>query len=100
MTPLPPQPPSVPWPTEAWPEGEIEAPAGRAAVVDAVQSLFEPQAIAACGRTDALLIVQGGRLVLERYASPFDAASTQKSWSMAKSITHALVGLAVGARRM
>jgi CubicO group peptidase (beta-lactamase class C family) len=92
---LPPQPPRTPWPTAAWPEGEIETAAGRAMVVGAAESLFEAEATASCGRTDALVIVQGGRLVLERYAAPFDAAATQPSWSMAKSITQALVGLAV-----
>ncbi|MEJ0066974.1 MAG: serine hydrolase [Caulobacteraceae bacterium] len=100
LAPLPLQPPRTPWPTAAWPEGEIEAAAGRATVVEASGSFFEARATATCGRTDALAIVQGGRLVLERYAAPFDAAATQPSWSMAKSITQALVGLAVGEGRL
>src|SRR5882724_1897052 len=43
----------------------------------------------------ALLVVQGGRITFERYNESFDAASTHHSWSKAKSITQALVGLLV-----
>jgi CubicO group peptidase (beta-lactamase class C family) len=100
LAPLPLHPPHTPWPSEAWPEGEIETAAGRVTVVEASDFLFEEKATATCGRTDALLIVQGGRLVLERNAAPFDAMATQPSWSMAKSITQALVGLAVGVGRL
>jgi CubicO group peptidase (beta-lactamase class C family) len=98
--PLPGQPRGTPWPTRDWPIGEIEARGGGRAIRDLVASLFEPASTQTLGRTDALLVIQGGRLVLERYAPPFDAAATQPSWSMAKSITHALVGLAVGDGRI
>ena len=45
--------------------------------------------------TDALIVVQGGRIVRERYGEGITADSTLISWSMAKSVLHALVGLAV-----
>jgi len=48
------------------------------------------------GRTLALAVVQGGRLVFEQYDPDHGPDSTLISWSMAKSITHALVGIAVG----
>lgn len=48
------------------------------------------------GRTLALTVVQGGRLVFEQYDPEHGPESTLVSWSMAKSITHALVGIAVG----
>lgn len=48
------------------------------------------------GTTLALVAVQGGKVVLERYGGGTDRADTLISWSMAKSITHALVGIAVG----
>ncbi|MFX7949424.1 serine hydrolase, partial [Acinetobacter baumannii] len=35
------------------------------------------------------------RLVFERYGGGFGPDDTQPSWSMAKSITHALVGLLI-----
>ena len=49
----------------------------------------------ALGETRALVIVSGGRIVLERYAAGFGSDMPLPSWSMAKSITHALVGAAV-----
>lgn len=58
------------------------------------------------GVTLALVVQHRGRVVLERYGvqpdtvfgpgGPVDAATTLVSWSMAKSITHAAVGIAVG----
>jgi CubicO group peptidase (beta-lactamase class C family) len=47
------------------------------------------------GRTDALLVLRGGRAVFERYGADSGPAIRHVSWSMAKSITHALVGVAV-----
>ena len=43
----------------------------------------------------ALVVVQGGRLVAERYGPDTTPDTRLISWSMAKSITHALVGIAV-----
>ena len=43
-----------------------------------------------------MLIIHQGRLVVERYAEGFGPDVTCPSWSMAKSITHALIGLIVG----
>ncbi len=48
------------------------------------------------GVTNALVLAAGGRIVTEWYGDSFTAASTHISWSVAKSITHALVGIAVG----
>lgn len=45
--------------------------------------------------TAALLVVHRGRLVYERYGRPADSRTRLRSWSIAKSVTHALVGLAV-----
>jgi len=57
---------------------------------------FGQPAPADIGVTHAVLIVRQGRLVVERYADGFGPDITCHSWSMAKSITHALVGLIVG----
>lgn len=46
------------------------------------------------GITQALLVVQGGRVVVEAYGPDTDASTTLISWSTAKSMTHALVGMA------
>ena len=42
--------------------------------------------------TRAVLAVQGGALVAERYAEGFDAQVPQLGWSMSKSLTNLLVG--------
>ena len=47
------------------------------------------------GATHAILVAQGGRLVYERYGDGWTAEQTHPSWSMAKSITQALVGIMV-----
>jgi CubicO group peptidase (beta-lactamase class C family) len=52
------------------------------------------------GQTHALVVVQGGRLVLERYGAGRGPDDTFPSWSKAKSITQALVGLLVGDGRL
>jgi CubicO group peptidase (beta-lactamase class C family) len=52
------------------------------------------------GETWALVIVQAGRLVLERYGADREAEDACRSWSMAKSITHALAGILVGDGRL
>lgn len=52
------------------------------------------------GRTDALLVRRHGRNVIELYGEGIDASSTLKSWSMAKSMLHAAVGLLVDAGRL
>ena len=46
-------------------------------------------------RSSALLIVQGGRLRLERYGLDFDAGGRWTSFSVAKSFTSTLVGAAL-----
>jgi CubicO group peptidase (beta-lactamase class C family) len=42
--------------------------------------------------TRAVVVLHDGRLVAERYADGFDADTRQLGWSMAKSVTSAMVG--------
>ncbi|MDF1811999.1 MAG: serine hydrolase [Verrucomicrobiales bacterium] len=46
-------------------------------------------------RTRAIVIVYDGRVIAEKYAPGFDADMPLKGWSMAKSVTNALVGIMV-----
>ncbi len=94
LPPLSPQPPDTPWPTQDWPLGELRR-VDHAAFDALVAEAFATKMTATLGETHALLVVQGGRITFERYGEGFDAASTHHSWSKAKSITHALVGLLV-----
>ena len=63
-------------------------------------SVSFPAADALIGDTLALLAVHDGEVVHEYYGEGISAQSTLISWSMAKSITHALVGMAVLDGRM
>ena len=94
LTPLPPHPDGVAWPTDGWEEGDLPA-----SIADAVTAIAD-EAMArevgdVTGETRALVIIHEGKLVLERYADGFGPETKQVSWSMAKSITSALVGRAV-----
>ena len=93
LAPLPVQPSDVPWPTQAWPTGALPADLDRDRFDALLAAAFDSDAV---GETHALVVVQGGRLVFERYAGGRGPDSTLPSWSKAKSITQALVGLAVG----
>jgi len=103
LLPLPPQPDGVPWPTDTWPTGD--APDALVAVVD---ELFADED--RYGDTYAVAVVQGGRLLIERYGGalphfdqppePVTPSTALLSWSIAKSVLHAAVGVLVGEGRL
>ncbi len=107
LVPLPPQPAGVPWPTETWSEGAL-APGAGTALAPLLDEAFDDASTIAT--TYAVVIVQHGRLVYERYhgalehfdrpPTPVDATTPLLSWSMAKSVQHAVVGLLVGDGRL
>ena len=99
LPPLPPQPDHVPWPTDSWPEREPEAP-DRNRIEATLAPLFAAPDVEETGETHAVLAVHRGAVVAERYGPDLGPDSTLISWSMAKSITHALVGLLVGEGRL
>jgi CubicO group peptidase (beta-lactamase class C family) len=106
LLPLPGQPTDVPWPSpdpDGWPTGPAPAP-----IVDLADELFgDPDRF---GDTYAVVVVQHGRLLFERYGgelpsfehppTPVEPTTKLLSWSMAKSVTHALAGLLVGDGRL
>ena len=96
LVPLPAQPPGLPWPTRAWPEAELGAGVDRAAFEVAQADLFAVRDPSPVPDTRALLVVQGGAIVFERYTEGFGTDTRFQSWSMAKSVTQALVGVLHG----
>jgi CubicO group peptidase (beta-lactamase class C family) len=91
LTGLPPQPAGVPFPGDEWP---ISPPS---ATPDAVAPIVE-EALVTGGRfgtIDAVLVVQGGAIVVEAYGDGWDPSRVHPSWSIAKSVTHALIGVLV-----
>ncbi|MDJ0787088.1 MAG: serine hydrolase [Myxococcota bacterium] len=100
MPPLPPQEPDVPWPTQEWPESPLDDDVDAAALEDACRKLILEPDLERTGPSRSLLCIHRGRLVAEAYAgdhdgTPYGPDTPQVSWSMAKSITHALAGLLV-----
>lgn len=77
-----------------WLRGPLPPGVDGAALGSAVHDLVSRPAVA--GTTNALVLVAGGHVVAEWYGDSFTPESTHISWSVAKSITHALVGIAVG----
>jgi len=67
----------------------------RVALDAAVDRVFEEQNKNGYPDTRAIVVVQHGVIVAERYASGFDRSTRFLGWSATKSITSALVGLLV-----
>lgn len=84
---LPKQADGVDWSTKTWPRSDVKG------VVELGDRLFDLND--AQGVTYALLVVKGGELIYERYDAGANAIYLQYSWSMAKSIVQAMVGILV-----
>jgi CubicO group peptidase (beta-lactamase class C family) len=105
LVPLPPQPDGVPWPTAEWPEGTPPDGVELDGLLDRICDDDGPLA-----QTYAVVVVHRGTVVAERYQGqlehfdrPPDPVTDQTrllSWSMAKSMLHAAVGLLVGEGRL
>lgn len=99
-----PAPEGTPWPTSEWPRGRH---ARHERLERVVAEAFELDELA---ETNAVVIVQAGRVLVERYAGerpffdrpsePITATSTLHSWSIAKSFLHLLVGTLVEEGRL
>lgn len=74
-----------------------DAVVGKERLAQAMAPFFEDPALS---ETRALVIMQGGRVVAERYAPGYTPDTRLISWSMAKSVTATLVGLMVADGRL
>ena len=93
LRPLPLQAAEVPWPTTAWPTGPLDAGVSAEQLEAALTAVATPQPH--LGETRAVVIIHHGKLVSERYMSGYGPETALLSWSMAKSVTQAMVGIAV-----
>ena len=100
LVPLPPQPQGVPFPTDEWPTADLDPRVDAAALDALLDHAFAQPEPDDLERTHAVVIVQGGAIVAERYAPDAEPDDTFASWSMAKSITQALVGILVRQGRL
>ena len=88
--PLPP-PDGSSWPTQEWAEVAPDDDVDQAGLTAAIgRMMAQPPEL---GLTLAVAIAHRGRLVAEAYADSADRDTTLISWSTAKSVTHALVGI-------
>jgi CubicO group peptidase (beta-lactamase class C family) len=102
---LPPQPDGVPWPTQDWPTAAPPGGIDLDALLDRMCDDGGPLAT-----TYAVLIVHRGQLIAERYQGalehfdrppdPVTVDTPLLSWSMAKSMLHAIVGMLIGEDRL
>jgi len=74
--------------TALWPEGEAVA------FTPAIQALLADDALTGPGMR-AVVVVDHGRIVAERYAPGFSKTTPLIGWSMAKTVTATLVGLLI-----
>jgi CubicO group peptidase (beta-lactamase class C family) len=79
--------------TGTWTSGPIPAHVDRIAIDEALGALVALPAEA--GVSLATLVVHDGVIVAEQYGEGVDQDTTLISWSMAKSITHAALGVCV-----
>ncbi len=80
-------------PDAPWPDGESDSPPSPgAALARVLDDAFAERADALPKRTRAVVVVHNGRIVAERYAPGITRATRLPGWSMAKSVTAALVG--------
>jgi CubicO group peptidase (beta-lactamase class C family) len=85
------------WPTQAWPLKPVDPVKKADAIAALEQAVFtlEGRPEERKGfRTNALVVVHRGAVVYEKYARGFDETKRQLSWSVAKSYSSTLVGLA------
>lgn len=74
-----------------------DAVVGKQRLADAIAPFFEDPALS---ETRALVVMQGGRVIAERYAPGYGPDTRLISWSMAKSVTATLVGLMIADGRL
>ena len=83
----------------AWPGGDRDAtarPRGDArALTRAVGAAFDRRTYGQGSETTAVLVIQDGRIVAERYRPDFTMHTSQRTWSVAKSMTGTIIGAAV-----
>jgi CubicO group peptidase (beta-lactamase class C family) len=82
-----------PFPTTDWPQGTVDGDVVESEMLEACRRIENRPA--AEGATHSLLVLHRGKIVHEFYGDGVDQSSTLISWSMAKSMTQALVGMAV-----
>jgi len=85
----------APWPIAPFATPEVPAEIDHQALDRALDMAFAEPDPADPSRTRAIVVVHDGWVAAERYAPGIDTSTPLIGWSMTKSLTHALVGIAV-----
>jgi len=94
-------PPDLPWPAGDRPEiAPLPAAANGPKLQQALDRAFAEDSAKGKKNTRAVVVVNQGRIVAERYAQGVDRTMPLLGWSMAKSVTNALVGILVQQARL
>lgn len=89
-------PPPVDTDIRPWPDGDHADLPPRSIELEAVvDRAFDRKTYGEGANTTAVLVVKAGDIVAERYRPGFDAHRSQRTWSVAKSLTATLIGRAV-----
>jgi CubicO group peptidase (beta-lactamase class C family) len=84
------------WPTTDWPKQPVT---GKDAQIQALEdfafTLVGEDKERKGYRTNGLVIIKNGTIVYEKYARGFDETKRHLSWSVAKSVSSALIGIGV-----
>jgi CubicO group peptidase (beta-lactamase class C family) len=91
--------PNAPWPLGEGGPAIAPDPAIEAAI-DAAFREVDPAGSGRARQTKAIVVAHQGRLIAERYADGYSASTPMISWSMAKSVLAAVVGIAVSDGRL
>lgn len=81
----------APWRQRA----DLNAPTGNAAFDEAIRRAFIQGEYGEGARTSAILIATADQIIAEHYVDGFTPTTSQRTWSVAKSIAASVVGAAV-----
>lgn len=94
LVPLPAGQDKTPFPTEGWMIRDAADPL-RVAIERIMARAFEGERPEALAQTRAMVVIVHGQLTAERYSRGITADTRLQSWSMAKSVLHAALGIAI-----
>lgn len=86
---------SIPWPTDQWPTGTTLPDDKRLELQRRLESAFAPDNRRTLQGARGVVVIHRGQLVAEGYRQEYTETSLFPSWSVAKSFTSALTGIAV-----
>lgn len=78
-----------------WPAGDGSMPRLPSRLAGVSVKAFDGNSYGRGSRTVGMLVIRDGRLIAERYAEGFGPTVSNRTWSVAKSISGTLIGIAV-----